>query len=258
MSGCTLSSRPVSDADAETPASAIEPGIDLPIGGVTPFTTIDFPGRMAAVLYTQGCEWRCRYCHNAHLWPFLPQKAGIPFAKALEFLETRKGLLDGVVFCGGEPTAHEALPDAMRAVRSLGFQIALHTTGMHPDRLDAALALCDWVGMDVKAPFDGYEAVTRAAGSGTGPKESLRRLIKSGVDHEVRTTVHPDLLSEDRILEIAEDLRAMGERRYVLQTFRPDGCADKNLKGRPMSERTISQKLRADLERMFPDFRVRS
>lgn len=258
MSGCTLSSRQRSDADAETPASAIDPAIDLPIGGVTPFTTIDFPGRMAAVLFTQGCEWRCRYCHNSHLWPFQTQKAGVPFAKVLEFLETRKGLLDGVVFCGGEPTAHEGLVPAMRAVKALGFQIALHTTGMRPDRLEAALALCDWVGMDVKAPFGGYEAVTRVAGSGAGPRESLRRLIKSGIDHEVRTTVHPDLLSEDQILEIAEDLQAMGVRRYVLQIFRPDGCLDKNLKERLVPDRTISQKLTADLERMFPDFRVRS
>ncbi len=258
MSGCTLSSRQRSDAGAEKLPNAINPPIDLPIGGVTPFTTIDFPGRMAAVLYTQGCEWRCRYCHNSHLWPFQPQKAGVPFAKVLEFLETRKGLLDGVVFCGGEPTAHEGLVPAMRAVKTLGFEIALHTTGMYPDRLEAALVLCDWVGMDIKAPFGEYEAVTGVAGSGAGPRASLKRLLQSGVDHEVRTTVHPDLLSEDRILEIAEDLQAMGVRRYVLQTFRPDGCLDKKLKEPLMPDRTISKKLRADLERIFPDFRVRS
>lgn len=258
MNGCILSSRQRSDAGAEIPSGAIGAAEDLPVGGVTPFTTIDFPGRMAAVLYTQGCEWRCRYCHNPHLWSFDRQKTGIPFARILEFLETRKGLLDGVVFCGGEPTAHEGLVSAMRAVKAMGFQAALHTTGMYPDRFDAVLPLCDWVGMDVKAPFGEYEAVTRAAGSGVGPQESLRRLLQSGIDYEVRTTVHPDLLSEDQISEIAEDLRAMGVRRYALQLFRPGGCADKNLNNRSVSDEMILKKLRTKLELWFSDFRVRS
>ncbi len=162
------------------------------------------------------------------------------------------------MFCGGEPTAHEGLAKAMRAVKAMGFEIALHTTGMYPDRLREVLALCDWVGMDIKAPFGEYEKITRLAGSGIGPKESLEDLLKSGIDHELRTTYHPGLLSEDQILGIAGDLKAMGARRYVLQAFRPDGCSEKNLKGHIMPTELISKKLYADLTGLFEDFRIRS
>lgn len=238
--------------------AAARPAPRLPIGGITPFTTIDFPGRLAAVLYTQGCAWRCRYCHNSHLWSFGDDVSGDGgFGRVLDFLKTRKGLLDGVVFCGGEPTAHEALPAAMRAVKDLGFEIALHTTGMYPDRLKAALPWCNWVGMDVKAPFDQYETVTRSRGSGDGPRQSLALLLQSGVDHEIRTTVHPDLLTEGQILEIAGELSRMGVRRYVLQAFRSTGCADGGLKHRGMPDELIPGPLRVRLELLFEDFRLR-
>ncbi len=249
---------PNRQGSCSVPSTAVPPLPELAIAGITPFTTIDFPGRLAAVLYTQGCDWRCRYCHNSHLWPFRPDTFSHGgFGRALDFLKTRQGLLDGVVFCGGEPTAHEALPAAMQAVKDLGFETALHTTGMYPDLLEAVLPQCDWVGMDVKAPFDRYETVTRAAESGTGPRKSLSLLLQSGVDHEVRTTVHPDLLTHGQILEIAGELSAMGVRRYALQAFRPTGCADRSLKNRMITQDLFPDDLRARLELLFDDFRLR-
>lgn len=251
MSENTLSSqRSVADT---LPAECSE----WPLGGITPFTTIDFPGRLAAVLYTQGCDWRCRYCHNSHLWPFRSDGA-LSFKKAVQFLEDRRGLLDGVVFSGGEPTAHEGLAQAMRFVKNMGYAVGLHTTGMRPERLKEVIASCDWVGMDVKAPFEGYEKITKVPQSGSAPRESARFLAQSGVAYEFRTTVHPDLLSEEEIWELAQGLAAMGATHYAIQTFHPKGCLDQELKSKPTSPRIISESLESRLQKLFPSFTVRS
>ncbi len=137
----------------------------LRIGGITPLTSIDFPGRLAAVLYCQGCPWRCGYCHNPELLD-ATTPAAVPWPEVLAFLKSRQGLLDGVVFSGGEPTLQAALPAALAQVRALGFQTALHTGGMYPERLQALLPLLDWVGLDIKGPLHAYDAITRTPGSG--------------------------------------------------------------------------------------------
>ncbi len=121
------------------------------IGGITPLTTIDFPGRLAAVVYCQGCPWRCSYCHNPELLD-ATAPAAVPWPQVLAFLQSRRGLLDGVVFSGGEPTLQAALPAALAEVRAMGFATGLHTGGMYPERLAAVLPLLDWVGLDVKGP----------------------------------------------------------------------------------------------------------
>ncbi|MEJ2133572.1 MAG: anaerobic ribonucleoside-triphosphate reductase activating protein [Gammaproteobacteria bacterium] len=136
---------------------------------------------------------------------------------ALALLERRGGLIDGVVFSGGEPTVHRALPDAMQIVREMGFDVALHTAGAYPARLKRLLPLVDWVGMDIKAPPDRYDTITRTPSSGRRAWESARLLLESGVDHEFRTTVHPSLTSRDDVRAIATALADLGARRYVLQ-----------------------------------------
>ncbi|PKO61543.1 MAG: anaerobic ribonucleoside-triphosphate reductase activating protein, partial [Betaproteobacteria bacterium HGW-Betaproteobacteria-17] len=137
----------------------------LHVGGLTPLSTTDWPGMLAAVVFCQGCPWRCGYCHNPDLIPARGDHE-IPWEDVLAFLRRRRGLLDGVVFSGGEPTAQAGLLDAMREVRELGFKIGLHTGGMYPQRLAAVLPLVDWVGLDVKAPFADYPRVTSVTGSG--------------------------------------------------------------------------------------------
>ena len=238
------------------PPCVAEPAHELSIGGITPFTTIDFPGRLAAVFYTQGCAWRCRYCHNPHLWPFRSD-AIIPFHKALRFLENRKGFLDGVVFSGGEPTAHEGLPSAIQTVKTMGFQAALHTAGMYPDRLREVLCVCDWVGMDVKAPFHSYQKITQTGESGIHPSKSVDVVLESGIEYEFRTTVHPALLSEAEVLEIAGELRDRGAKHFALQAFQPKGCSDETLKNAAVSPEWISSDLRNELTSMFKSFQIR-
>jgi len=192
---------------------------ELNIGGFVPFSTTDYPDHLSAVVFCQGCPWRCGYCHNAHLQP---SRAPTPLQwhDILSFLETRRGLLDAVVFSGGEPTMQHALSDAIRAVRALGFKVGLHTAGIYPQRLPAILALVDWVGLDLKAPFDRYETVTRVAGSGARARKSAEHVLASGVDHEFRTTVDRSLLEQQDIARLSTDTSRMGARRYVLQTCR--------------------------------------
>ena len=188
----------------------------------------DYPGKIAAVLFCQGCPWSCAYCHNPHLTRLdaAPERG---WDSALDFLRRRVGLLDAVVFSGGEPTAQTGLADAIRDVRRLGFQVGLHTSGSYPERLAKILPLVDWVGLDVKAPFEHYEQITGVPRSGAQVRESLRLLIASGKDHECRTTCHPTLITAPRLAVLSQSLFAMGARRHVLQVFRTSGCCNEAL-----------------------------
>jgi pyruvate formate lyase activating enzyme len=187
-----------------------------------------------ATVFCQGCPWDCVYCHNPHLLQAAPfadaggSGAGVghsapSWREVLRFLEGRVGLLDGVVFSGGEPTAQAALLSAMRDVRGLGLRVALHSGGQLPERFAEALSLADWVGFDAKAPFAEYERVTRVPRSGDRALASLQQLLASGVDYEVRTTVHSGLLGMANLERMAEELRSLGVRRWVLQEFRAEG-----------------------------------
>lgn len=143
----------------------------------------------------------------------------------MRFLARRSGLLDAVVFSGGEPTLQDGLADAAMAVKALGFKVGLHTAGMYPARLRAVLPLLDWVGMDIKTPFADYHYVTGIAGSGDKARASARLILDSGVDYEFRTTVHSALLSHKALTSLTDELAAMGVARYVLQEFRQQGCS---------------------------------
>jgi len=200
----------------------------LRVGGLTPLSTTDWPGKLAAVVFCQGCPWRCGYCHNPDLIPPRGEHE-TPWEDVIAFLRRRQGLLDGVVFSGGEPTLQRGLAAAMREVRALVFKIGLHSGGAYPDKLAAVLPLVDWVGLDIKAPFDAYARITGAEGSGKHARKSLEHVLAAGVEHEIRTTVHPALLADDEVVEIAHDLSGRGVKRYVIQAFRSQGCRDQAL-----------------------------
>ena len=204
------------------------PSNTLRVGGLTPLTTVDYPGELAAVIYCQGCPWRCRYCHNGHL---LDPDGGerIDWADIIAFLQTRRGLLDAVVFSGGEPTAQAALPDAMAEVRALGFKIGLHTGGPYPERLSPLLPLVDWIGLDIKAVPDDYPLVTGVPGSGERAWRSLRLLLDAGVDLEVRTTPMPGLDDRGYLGQLMEELARTGVRNYALQRCRETHLLDSSV-----------------------------
>jgi pyruvate formate lyase activating enzyme len=200
----------------------------LRIAGLTPLSTTDYPDCLSAVVFCQGCPWRCGYCHNPHL---LPARGAheIAWDEIMSFLRRRTALLDAVVFSGGEPLAQAGLADAMRDVRQLGFRIGLHTGGAYPSRFEETLELVDWVGFDIKADFAEYAAVTAVPGSGDRALASARRLLESGVAHEFRTTVHPRLHDSLRLRHLADQLARLGARAWVLQEFRATGCANAEL-----------------------------
>lgn len=212
----------------------------LRVGGLTPLSAADWPGMLAAVVFCQGCPWRCRYCHNPGLIPARGD-GEIPWTEVLAFLRRRRGLLDGVVFSGGEPTAQAGLADAMRAVRELGFRVGLHTGGAYLRRLVEVLPLVDWIGFDAKAPFADYARITGVADSGEAAEASLDVVLASDVAREIRTTVHPALLADADVGALARALSARGVKTHVVQPFRSQGCADAELnrvgtRARPWAE----------------------
>ncbi len=195
------------------------------IGGVTPFSATDYPGKFATVVFVQGCPWRCGYCHNPHLQE-RTRTAQVPWDDVLALLTRRAGLIDAVVFSGGEPTTDPGLVRAIAQVKAMGFGAGLHTACVYPRRLELALPLLDWVGFDIKAPFAQYERITGVAGSGEHARECAAMIVDSGVPYECRTTIHPSLLAPHEILSLAMMLSALGVRNYALQQFRAQGCTD--------------------------------
>jgi pyruvate-formate lyase-activating enzyme len=144
----------------------------------------------------------------------------------------------------------------MRAVRALGFGVGLHTAGAYPRRLAEVLPLVDWVGIDIKAGFDAYDAITGISDSARHAWASTEQVLASGVAHEFRTTVHPHLHTEPDIMALAQTLSAMGVRRFALQQFRATGCTEVGLRDVSMAN-FPGVELLARLATLFETFTFR-
>ncbi len=192
----------------------------LPITSITPFTFQDYPEHTACILWFSGCNMACSYCHNPEL--VKGELSKLPSAQVTEFLESRKGLLEGVVLSGGECMMSAQLPDFARYLKSLGFKVKVDTNGTNPDMLEKMLGenMIDYVALDYKAPPDLFQSITGFDGY-TLFERSLNLLIASGIPLEIRTTVHADLLDEEdinSILKHLENLEFSGT--YYVQNFR--------------------------------------
>ncbi|HEX2011077.1 MAG TPA: anaerobic ribonucleoside-triphosphate reductase activating protein [Roseateles sp.] len=218
----------------------------LRVGGLTPLTTIDFPGRLAAVVFLQGCPWRCSYCQNPDLLP-AEAAAALSWETVLALLRRRRGLLDGVVFSGGEPTLQAGLPAAIAEVRALGFAVGLHSAGIYPQRLAAVLPLIDWLGLDIKASPARTELISGVAGAGARAFEALQLALRSRVALECRTTWHPSLYPLDELSGLARELAARGVRSWALQMARIAG----------QETATLGAAERGELARLFTQFQLR-
>jgi len=225
------------------------------VGGLTPLTTIDYPGELSAVVFLQGCAWRCGYCQNSELIPRKNQH-GIDWLEVIKLLEKRRGLLDAVVFSGGEPTLQSGLLGAIQQVRSIGFKIGLHTAGAYPDRLQKVLAFVDWVGFDIKSAPADYEEITGVRGSGQRAWQSARLLLDSGVEHEFRTTVHPDMLNNQQLKDLSKALIEAGAERFVIQDCVTRNCLDKKRQSAKSSKPSIE--LLTEIGKQFCNFDHRS
>ncbi len=191
----------------------------MTIGGIQKFSTVDYPGYTVASIFTIGCNMRCGYCHNPEL--VLPEQyaGAIPEEEIFEFLEKRRGLLDGVAISGGEPTMQEDLPDFIRRCKKMGFLVKLDTNGTNPGVLRELLQenLVDFVAMDIKGPLEKYSQIAARPIDIDAIRESID-LIRT-VPHEFRTTIVRGQL-------VPEDFESIGQLvhgadRFALQYFVP-------------------------------------
>ena len=192
----------------------------MKLGGLIKFTLIDFPGRPAAVVFTQGCNFRCRYCHNPELvYPHM-FSAPMPEEELFSFLKRRQGTLEGVVITGGEPTLHEDILDFTAKIKNMGFAVKWDINGTRPDVLREAYArkLLDYVAMDLKAPLEKYAVITGVDFNPAILKESMKLIIQSGIPYQFRTTYDKEVLTDDDIAAI----RALtDEKHYRVQECLP-------------------------------------
>ncbi len=198
----------------------------MTIGGFQSFSLSEFPGKISAVVFCQGCNFRCRYCHNPELVD--PGRFAPPWPEdqVLRELASRRGRVQGVVITGGEPTLQHDLERFIREVRDLGFAVKLDTNGSDPEAIERLLAarLLDHVGLDVKAPPRTYATVARIEIAPNTITRSISAVLASGVDHELRTTWLPSLLLREDLFEIADAVK--GCRRWVVQRFVPSKALD--------------------------------
>ncbi|MBQ8293766.1 MAG: anaerobic ribonucleoside-triphosphate reductase activating protein [Alphaproteobacteria bacterium] len=193
---------------------------EIQIGGLVSFTTIDYPGKLAAVLFLVGCPLRCAYCSNPHL--LCPGDGEYDPERVFEWLKSRVGKLEAVVFSGGEALMQgDATIEYMRRVRDLGFKIGLHTNGFYPDTLRRAADVVDWIGLDFKATREKYPDLT---GQGVAYDNMIRSLDiwgNTGKDFEVRITCDPRFVAKADLMEIANILMARGVKNIAIQKYIP-------------------------------------
>jgi len=182
-------------------------------------SVIDYPGKMAAVVFTGGCNFACPSCHNPQLVEF-SGPGRVDGEGVLSLLESRKGFLDALVVTGGEPTLHAGLPDFLARVKALGMAVKLDTNGSRPGVLSRVLSagLVDRVAMDVKTWPEDYPATVAPRVDPEAIRESIRLIKESGLDHEFRTTCSPDVV-DGRIVAALGPLLS-GAKKWVFQTFR--------------------------------------
>lgn len=194
------------------------------IHGLQKLSMVDYPGKIAATVFTGGCNLRCPFCHNALLVTRLAESPRIEEAEVLKFLRSRKGLLDGVVLTGGEPLLQPGAADFLARVKDLGFAVKLDTNGCYPEALAEILdaGLVDYVAMDIKNSREKYAETVGVPGFDLGPvEESIRLLLGGCVDFEFRTTVVRELHTAGDIESIGRWIR--GAKRYFLQNFEDSG-----------------------------------
>ncbi|MFZ2070186.1 MAG: anaerobic ribonucleoside-triphosphate reductase activating protein [Halobacteriota archaeon] len=195
----------------------------MKIGGFQRFSVIDYPGKLCAIVFTQGCNFRCPYCHNPELvYPELFSKP-IPEEDLFAFLKTRQGKLDAVVITGGEPTQQPDLIDFISKIKADDYLVKLDTNGSKPEviRELIELRMVDYFAMDVKAPLARYAEIVSSS-SNADPariRASIELIKHSGIDYEFRTTVVKAQLDKADILEIGKLIQ--GSKRYILQKFVP-------------------------------------
>jgi len=209
----------------------------MDIRGLTRFSLIDYPGKIACVAFVAGCNFRCPFCQNPTLVLRPETQPPTSPGELYAFLERRRGKLDAVVFSGGEPTLYDDLPEVAAGCRERGFLVKVDTNGARPALLRRMLAggLPDAIAVDYKAPAQAYPEVAACAlpGLAEAVAETIRLALAAGILLDVRTTVHRDILSPNDLRQMRRELDALGVGRWTLQQFHPVETLDPALAGRP-------------------------
>jgi pyruvate formate lyase activating enzyme len=194
------------------------------IGGFQKLTLLDFPGKVACILFTPGCNFKCPFCHNGGLVTHVEPQTFLSEEEVLSYLQKRVGLLDGIVVTGGEPLLQQGIESFLAKVKAMGYAVKLDTNGTFPHKLKSLVesGLVDYVAMDIKNSPDKYPLT---AGCDTvdmsAIEESVRYLLSDVVDYEFRTTVTAQLHTPQDIVAIAQWIQ--GAKRYFLQNFKDSG-----------------------------------
>ena len=222
------------------------------IGGLEKLSILDYPDHLAAIIFTQGCNFRCHFCYNPML--VLPHKgedeknikekgfSELSTKNLFLFLRERFGRLDGVVITGGEPTLHPDLPEFIKKIKKIGYDVKLDTNGTNPDMLNQLIKekLIDYIAMDLKAPKEKYEATVNVPVNYKNIEKSVKMIIKSGLPHEFRTTVVPGLLDKNDFTKMGEMIK--GAQNWFLQVFKSDtDLVDSTYKGKKAYSRKQMQ-----------------
>ncbi len=224
--------------------------LDIQIGGMVPFTTIDYPGKLAAVLFLVGCPLRCKYCSNPHLLSVRP--GDYDPSKVFEWIQSRVGKLEAIVFSGGEALMQsEALIEYMQRVRNLGFKIGLHTNGFYPENLMRAIQYIDWVGLDYKATREKYPDLTGQHVAYDRMINTLTVWQSTNKEFEVRVTCDPRYVSIDDLLTIATDCATRGVKNFAIQKYIPHFEDDTNNTTSAEREQFFTQLIKDRINPMF-------
>jgi pyruvate formate lyase activating enzyme len=222
--------------------------MSLDIKGFIETSLVDWDGKVIAVIFLPGCNFRCPYCQNIDLIDHPEKFKTIPEEKIFEYLESHRDFIDGICITGGEPTLHKnsGLTEFIKKVKQKGFLVKLDTNGSDPAYIKELVKdnLIDFVAMDIKAPLEEYNKATNVKVNLKNIKESVDLLLSGKVDHEFRTTVVPTITGIDEIEGISKLIA--GAKKYVLQQFEPENCKDIHLKTlKPADAETMGKMLEA-------------
>lgn len=190
----------------------------MQIGGLQRTSLIDYPGKIAAIVFTQGCNFKCPYCHNPELVYQRLFNEPIGLEDVFAFLEKRKGLLDALVISGGEPLLQDDIEGFVRTVKDMGYAVKLDTNGTQPERLKRLLdmELLDYIAIDYKAPIDKYNLVAKADVDVTLIRTSISNILQADVSYVLRSTLFNGLTTED-VMRMIDELSTYGVRNYYIQ-----------------------------------------
>ena len=186
--------------------------------GIDKFSLLDYDENVSVVLFSPTCNYRCPFCHNGD--SVLGSHTAIPFDEILDFLKSRKGLIDAVVVSGGEPTLMDDVVQKIETIKQLGFKIKLDTNGTNPDVLNELLCknLINYVAMDIKNSEEMYPETIGVKNPQLDKiKQSISLIMNSGVDYEFRTTLVAEFHSKESIEKMGELIK--GSKRLFLQKF---------------------------------------